>query len=128
MIKVNFCNNRIVGNIKYIISTTLLLVFGTGFVATYDWATLHNDSWTKSTNVLHYSWNMFLVIVFGAAIHALFLFFVFLTISAFVMACYYVWFVMLPLFLMFLVICIGRWYYLKRHLKMGNSESTSLSI
>lgn len=111
----SFLHNERVQKVTAIFICILMMFIGTGWGFVYDMFT-NNSDWTKTDNVLYYSWCMFWVVVFGAICHAIFLFFAFLIIIAFLGACYYGWFVMLPLFLMFIVICIGRWFYLKKHI------------
>ena len=94
--------------------TMLFLIVAGGWLIAYDRMTSDDDSWTKSDDIMHYSGMMFLIVFVGAAIEAMILAGLFGLLFAILLVCWHGWFIILPLFVVFLGICFGHWLHLMK--------------
>ena len=97
-----------------IASAMLFFIVACGWLIAYDMMTSDDDSWTKSDDIMHYSGMMFLIVFVGAAIEAMILAGLFGLLFAILLVCWHGWFIILPLFVVFLGICFGHWLHLMK--------------
>ena len=90
-----------------------LSILGIGWLMVYDMTTLNSD-WDKSDNILEYSLNLFGVIVFGTVLEAMYLVFICGALFLLGLFCYWCWFVVVPMLVVFFAIVFFRWLHVKK--------------